>query len=301
MNLILVNKSVDIFPNKVNDNIIVDIYRHSFNLKIIRVIRKFHLMSHLPFKGLWLNKEIKKISLYDKIIIFDTGNIEYIINFLSKKIKKNKLFLWYWGPTSISVNPNNIDKNKCSVWTFDIYDSKKYKLKVNSQFYFKENVIFSSRILYDIFFIGTEKNRLDYLLQLEKYFKSKKFKTFFYIVKSHSIYKSTKSYNYKKNIAYKETIPIIAQSKALLDVVSNEQNGLTLRPLEALFFKKKLITNFKNIEETLLYKLNKNNIFILGIDDLNTIEKFINAPFLEENYEEAVKYYSFETWVNRFE
>ena len=302
MKLVLVNKSVDCFPvTSVNDNVIVNIYRNEIQTKIMRILRKLHLMSFLPFKSLWLNKEVRNIDKYDKIIIFDTGNVKYIIDYLSKRNRNVKIILWYWGAVSISVNPNLINRNKCSIWTFDKDDSVSYGMKLNSQFFFKENIRFSSKIKWDVCFIGTEKNRLSLLISLENKFNILGLTTYFHIVKSNSIYTSSNEFNYSKPISYNESLTLVSETKAILDIVSNDQNGLTLRPLEALFLKKKLITNYANIKSTLLYKLNSINIFILGEDDDSKLIDFINSSFDETNYLELTKYYSFDSWINRFE
>ena len=44
---------------------------------------------------------------------------------------------------------------------------------------------------------------------------------------------------------------------------------------------------------------NKNNVFILGIDDVNRINDFLTRKF--EDYDaELLKYYSFDSWLDRF-
>ena len=81
-------------------------------------------------------------------------------------------------------------------------------------------------------------------------------------------------------------------------MVAEWQDGITLRPLEAFFLKKKLITNMKNIVKYDFY--NSNNIFILGVDDFNKISEFINSPFDDKDYNRIVEKYCFRGWLKRF-
>ena len=68
--------------------------------------------------------------------------------------------------------------------------------------------------------------------------------------------------------------------------------------LEALFFKKKLITNNRDIVNLQFY--NANNIFVLGIDKLENLKNFMDKPY--ENIEQKViDYYDFNEWLKRFE
>lgn len=55
-------------------------------------------------------------------------------------------------------------------------------------------------------------------------------------------------------ISYQENLDNIRKSKCIVDVVQKGQIGLTLRPLESLFFKKKLLTNNKCIKKILSSK-----------------------------------------------
>ena len=300
MNLLLVNKSVDCFPDKSGDNIIDNVYRFETTNRLIRAIRKIHLSLPIPFKGIWLSRYVKSIKNYEKIILFDTGNAKYLINYLHKKIgNKSKLILWFWGPVEISISPNSIDNSKCSIWTFDYNDSQKYHLNLNTQFFFRENIIKSNNNSIDVFFVGTEKNRLEELLRLKKLFESINLSCLFHIVKSNSYYQSKIGFSYSKEISYYDSLKLLSQSRAVLDVVSPEQVGLTLRPLEALFLKKKLITTDTNIVNHKLY--NPNNVFIIGVNDISKLKDFINSDYDESLYNENTNYYSFESWINRFD
>ena len=70
---------------------------------------------------------------------------------------------------------------------------------------------------------------------------------------------------------------MLSQSNCILDYNQEGQVGLTLRPMEALFLEKKLITNNKDIKNYDFY--NPSNIFILGENNIEDIKEFINKPY----------------------
>ena len=88
--------------------------------------------------------------------------------------------------------------------------------------------------------------------------------------------------------------------ECILDITSSNQVGMSLRPLEALFFSKKLITNNPSILNSKLY--NKNNVYYFNTNSVlgEDIKNFLARPY-DDTYSEQLKsYYSFENWVKRF-
>ena len=73
----------------------------------------------------------------------------------------------------------------------------------------------------------------------------------------------------------------IRRAKAILEVNQKGQVGCTLRALEALFFRKKLITTNLNIQKEDFY--NPENIFIYGKDDIRNLHKFVEKPYDEQS------------------
>ena len=86
-------------------------------------------------------------------------------------------------------------------------------------------------------------------------------------------------------------------AKSILDFAQDFQTGLTLRPLEAVYFGKKLITNNKGILEHDIY--DSNNMFVLDHNDIEHIVEFLNQPFKSVSHE-VLDYYDFSSWINRF-
>ena len=101
----------------------------------------------------------------------------------------------------------------------------------------------------------------------------------------------------KPRLSYQENLEYISSCKAVLDVLQEGQDGMTLRVMEALFFQKKLITNQLSLVKADFY--HPNNIFIIGKDDWNNLKSFMNSPVF--HISEEVKYkYDFFSWIERF-
>lgn len=100
----------------------------------------------------------------------------------------------------------------------------------------------------------------------------------------------------KEPLKYSEVVDICLSSKAILELVTDNQRGLTWRALEALFFHKKLITNNKSIIDFDFY--NRNNIFIYGQDNICTLREFIDQPFVEID-DKITEKYTVQCWYKR--
>ena len=101
----------------------------------------------------------------------------------------------------------------------------------------------------------------------------------------------------EKGINYEQILKYIAESKCIIDIVQEGQGGLTWRPLEAMFYRKKMITNFKDIKEYDFYK--KDNIFIIGEDDPSNIKNFVNTGYVDIP-QNIIKKYTIDGWIENF-
>ena len=304
MNLILYDNNMNLFPRHLENIVYVNVFK-KIKSKPIRIIRKIHISSIMPFKKIWFDNWWKKYNEKDleKIVVFGCGNGKNIVKFLNKIYPKTRIIYWYWAPIEISLKPQSFKKEKCEFWTFDIDDSIKYKLNFNTQFYCFENknriILSNTDDEYDVVFVGTEKNRLNELVETQKEIEKQGLKTLFKIIKSNKHYKSDSNYNYSNSVSYDQYLEIISKTKAILDIISSDQSGMTLRPFESILFRKKLITNDIKIIDTDIY--NPNNIFVIGYDNINDISLFMNKKYDYSNEKLLLEKYSIQSWIKRFD
>ena len=126
-----------------------------------------------------------------------------------------------------------------------------------------ENLIKQNNNEYIFTFLGNKKNRINEINQIKAICDN---------VSKNSYWKVVE--NEKDYVPYIDYLSIMINSKCIVDVIIPGQTGLSLRPMEALFFNKKLITNNLYIKKMDFY--HPNNIFIIGID--NDIKNFMKLP-----------------------
>ena len=98
---------------------------------------------------------------------------------------------------------------------------------------------------------------------------------------------------------YAEYIEHIRHSKAILELISNGQTGLTQRAFEALFFRKKLITNSEEINQYGM--LDENDVVLIDENlELKTDISKLNCQNskLTNRYEIQNKY-TMKAWLEK--
>ncbi|GAB1463440.1 hypothetical protein [Pedobacter sp.] len=184
-------------------------------------------------------------------------------------------------------------------FVFDETDiAKSDRLLPLTNFYF-DNIV-STEIDLDVYFVGYYKeDRIENLLLLARKFRELNLKTSINLcVGSSKIISKLKNepINLLSNqLSFTENIINISRSKIVLDVANIVHTGLSMRPFEAIGYKKKLITNNVLIKKYDFY--NPNNIFVIENGNIDGIERFIALPY-EELPEEIMKKYSFSNWIN---
>lgn len=217
----------------------------------------------LPHK-MWFNKAVKKAKA-KYIIVFDPLITTEYLKWLQCQFSHAQLNFVYGNMVGKAnhILPHEIPQG-WRVWTYDDYDSKKYGLRLfHENGYFKSYVRAKEDSIYDVVFVGCDKGRGEYLLELQKRMNSEGLRTKFVIVADGRLSKR-KPY-YHKALEYDEIVDLIVRSRAILNVAMPNQQGITMRDLESIFFNVKLITTNRNIVNTDIY--NPQNVFIL--DGLN--------------------------------
>ena len=280
MYIILKNKKNIYFWDKLCEKYnIQELYLFNTDSFLYKILKKIGIV----VLGNWK----RDIGKYEKFIIFESLYNKQI----SRKIKKNnpncKVIIYFWNYINNANKYILKDINVDEFWTFDKEDAIKYQIKYNPQFYTKMVSLNNKKnIINDIVFLGRPKDRKEDILNISSILKKQKLRINFKIIE-----------NEKEFIKYDEYLDMISESKCILDYNQNGQIGLTLRPMEALFFEKKLITNNKDIKNYNFY--NPNNIFILGEDNIEKIKDFIEKPYIKIK-QEIVDYYDFTEWIKRF-
>lgn len=240
-----------------------------------RLLREF-VFRFVPFLGsIFYNKEVFKGD-YAYILVWDPLITRRFLDKLHSTYPKAQINFIYWNmvgkcshlfPAQI---PSYIRK-----WTYDGYDSEKYDLMLYSTYpYYQKYIRPHVSNDYDVLFVGRDKGRGDYLLRLEKQMNKLGLKTKFIITKSGRLSKN-ESY-YQKELTYDEICELVSKSRAVLNVIMENQQGITVRDLEYVYQGVKLITTNSSIRNTSIYR--DNNVFILNESNINDLAAFLDSP-----------------------
>ena len=242
-----------------------------------RVFRELAFRFKFFNKEKWYNKE--NITTKKYIIVYDPLITTDYMKWLVEKNPKAKICLVYINKVSEVNLPTKYDMSKISIWTGDKADSIKYGINyIDSIAYFKVCKVKKVAPQYDVFFVGKDKGRLKQILSLETSCKKIGLKVYFHIVPEKR-FSLKRNRNYKRFLPYDEVLKKISESKAILYLSNGAQDGITIRVMESLIHKVKLITDNCALKKYDFYT--PNNIFILGERDLAELPTFINSPYEE--------------------
>ena len=237
--------------------------------RIINGLRRLWTDFDLPGYGMWLRGWKHDLAKYDTVIVHASERTNRLPKYIHSIKPAMRIVYWYWNPVNKNTLPEITKNDHAEYWSFDKADCSKYHMHYNVQYYCKgEAESAAGDAKYDIYFIGYDKGRLKVLEDIRMALAAKGLRVRYDIVKNTSEY-----------IPYREVQARVQASKAILEINQKGQSGMTLRTMEALFFRKKLITNNAMIANEEFY--NGNNIFILGKENLDDIGDFLAKPYDE--------------------
>lgn len=240
--------------------------------------------------------DLSHIHPEDKILLWSIENLKITL-LMAREINSTNIMSFLWNPMfrlrrnrkQAEIYRRTLNEYGIELSTFDRYDSKMLNCKLMPQVHRAINMPKIEKFEFDVFFVGQLKGREITLSKLIKEFKDNKITYHFHLVYGNH-YKNEIDNELKgcigdRLMTYKDTLDKINRSRCLLDLTQKGQKGLTLRPIEALIYKKKLITDNIAIKEEPFY--NSNNIWIIGdSDEKRSIVDFLNnIPYVPIPYE----------------
>lgn len=243
----------------------------SISNPFLRLLNKVHFSTKinkiidLPYKKIWDWAYIfNHLKLDDNttywLIITNWSICRFGKSYLEKiSCKKNvRLVLIYLDP--VSAIPEFYKKRISGlqfslIYSFDESDCKKYGWVYTNELYSKNEFLLNDKPSNDIYFIGLDKGRVTELKQVfDKFREAGLVCDFNIIAEKNTPLISTTGFNIRsKRLSYKEVLAGISNSKCILEIVQNGQSGMTMRPYEALFYNKRLLTNNKYLEDMPFY------------------------------------------------
>lgn len=243
-----------------------------------------------------LNSQLREMDLnqYNIIVVVQIIYPEYIIKYIRKKNKNCQLFYWLWDSVvhtgdAMFYNGKKHWKSLVSIrerynfniLSFDKNDCRKYNLVYHNQIApFFEEFKEIEPLYHEAFFCGHDKGRLDSLKNIGILLKERGITPHFEIVpdKNRCYLNAHENFIYKvSKRPYEKVLQETLKRDVIVELVQKDQDGLTWRALESIFYGRKLITNFKDIKSYDFYT--PNNIFVIGSDAEEELASFLDSPY----------------------
>ena len=295
-----------------NHSDIYPVYKNSRSLNArikLRICLMFNRIEDV------LNVELNRnnIDKYDIIIVNEIIYPEIIIKYIRQNNKHCEIIYWLWDSVIYSGKALLYDGNKhrklldsmrkaynFKILSFDKQDCIKYGFIYHNQIApFFEDFRLIRPIVDEVYFCGNDKGRLKNLKVIGTILKRYGIIPHFEVVPGNFGQLDNKGYeDFIFKVApksYEELLTETLKRTAILELVQKNQVGITWRALEALFYKRKLITNFKDIKNYDFYR--PSNIFILGEDNEKKLSTFLSLPY-ETIPKEIYEKYTFEGCIS---
>ena len=241
-----------------------------------------------------------KLEEYDIIIVFE---ILKIVPLIRLKIgHKARLILWNWNKKTIQVaKREKLVSLFCEIWTFDPNDAKEFGWMLNNQFYMPQRMAKyeNNNLQKRAFCVCLDKSRYQLIKKIRKQLLDNNVYCDFILVKDGSSNYDPEDSEWVREmgIPYGEILHRVSMSDILIDFVKPGQSGLTMRTMEALFYKKKIITNNISILEYPFY--NDDNILIMDHMSENELSNFLQSDYVDIKREYLIPY-TYESWIDNF-
>ncbi|MBQ3355855.1 MAG: hypothetical protein IJG45_01900 [Oscillospiraceae bacterium] len=282
----------------------VQVYRHAFSgsrlkqsLFFLHWSKKINRIIRLPLKKLWYpqflghgfpeNKPCCYVFYSGKYISEDTGLYEYIkrqnpnnkcIILLGDSVEKKK-----WDISEIK-------KRSDAIVTYNPSEAEEYELRLFSGVSYGPitDITTPDSFAHDVYFLGYAKNRLQTIYQVYDALFHKGFRCHFLLcgIKRED-QRNGEGLHYIKPISYRENILNIQKSKCILEIVQQGCDAATLRTEEAHIYRRKLLTNNRNLTKQAYYDPSHMAVFS-NADEIDTA--FLKAPIDYAAFDDSYDY-----------
>lgn len=275
-------------------------------LRLNRRFLSFDINEH--YKSIYGN--VKK-KIYDYVFII---NIEAMPYWFLERLKENnpgcQFILYMWDSIQNKKNTINYFSFFNIIYSFDENDSEKYsEIKFLPLFFLNEykEIADYKDFEYDLAFVGTAHSDRFLLIQkIREQIETNKLISYWFLYLQNwklFIWNKLNNRSFKdarfRDFHYKalskwDTFDLIKKTRIILDIQHPNQVGLTMRTIEMLGAKRKLITTNRNVENYDFYS--PNNILVIDRNDPQIPADFYFSEYEPVN-DELYFRYSLDGWL----
>ncbi|WP_407457094.1 hypothetical protein [Fibrobacter sp.] len=242
-----------------------------FLLFLFRIYFKFHRrLKCLPLHRCWFeySELYKKVKMVDHLVVVDgaLNTVELYELRRCRQINPNlKVSLYFINsmdansPIMIKVRPKIKKFNWDNIYTFDKHDAEKYGYAyAGFMYYSKHELANQPNPKYDVHFVGGVKGGREELINATYSFLEENgidcdFNLM--IVGGQPCKRKIDGISYFSGgwLPYEHVLSKVNDSRCILEICQQGQNGATLRYFEAVCYNKKLLTNNPNVKNFPFY------------------------------------------------
>ena len=283
------------------------------NVDEINLIYRFAYVYLKTFKKSimerYYSNKLKNIKQAPDIIFVIRGQslTKKVMGQLKKLYPDAKYIMYQWDSVENNKEIRDISGYFDRILTFDMKDADRYGWEYRPLFYCSGTERNGSR-KYDLTFIGSlHSQRIAIVNKLHDIASRKGLNTFTYLftkrthyIKQKYILHNTDFANGKnedikyKSLSLSETNNIFANSNIVVDYTHPQQNGFTMRTIESIGNRCKLVTNNYNVLKADFY--NESNVYVYDPENFDIPGEFLSAPFTELP-NEIYQRYSLKNWL----
>lgn len=251
-----------------------------------------------------LLNEIKD-SEFDIVFVIKGDMLEEEFILGLRKLNPAATFIQYqWDSVRRVPNALRMATHFDRVYSFDRFDCIAYpNLQFRPLFYRAQRPEDKqrTRAKYQLMFIGwLHADRLTKILEVDRKFKLLGGKAYFFLYTGIRTYLKECFRGNGKNlcirkISYKDVENLMESAECILDIPHPEQTGLTIRTMETLGSKRKLVTTNEDVRNYDFY--NPANILISKDLDAQKIREFIDVPY-QKVPDPVMAKYSLQYWIS---
>ena len=284
--------------------------RHGRGKSILRSIEAYLLwwLPHSWFLDADYQAQLRAIRPEDSVLYFSMENRK-TLQIIRKLVRARRQNAWFWdpirsyrkSPLSRFVYKHWLKRSGLRAWTFDPADAREFDIGLIEQVFRHDPPADGGPAAKDIdlYFIGTDKGRMDELVGWKELFERDGLATHFHVVGDcGKVYAPARQALVTDAcIPYADNLALAQRSRVLLELLQHTQSGPTMRAIEALFFGSKLITNNTAIVDCGFY--HPSRIFVIGRDRPEDLKAFLQAPVAEVG-DDLLRKHEIRTWLDRF-
>ena len=182
------------------------------------------------------------------------------------------------------------------VYTFDDADAREYGFRKLNNYIYELNTELETTREYKAFVVMAGKNRIDVLGKIAAEFDRLGHTNYKFLVQSKVVENASPAITFfRERMSLDEVGDLIRRSEILIDIVRPGHAGLSFRFFDALFYRKKIITNNPSVMNYDFY--DARNILVIDSDC-----PVIPPSFLVEEYidppADVVQKYSMSSWAS---